>query len=511
MAARGSKSRRSITGVQHSASNYLASAKRRRDCRAQSRRCSQLWRSHGWHGGSTAARQRDGCCFLLPSSAAMIGFSHSAATDMPFSAMLTCAVVPAAVLLGMVPFARAERQSADRDFAAELSKSAKRIAAASVRTFSWATQCWRKVRQPSFCPVARLFAGRPTQSDGRHTVRLLHPVAIAVFCIVALPWYVLCAVRNPDFLRVFILEHNFKRFLTPEFQHIQPFWYYAGIVLIALLPWTPALLWAIVTGIRSLIRGQRLSAMSCFLLSWSAFCLVFFAISRSKLPGYILPAIPAIGFLLARAITKFGAMRRWSFSITSLLPGIALAVLFLRCSATTIKSSRKPWRTLPPLSSRSWPSAQPTYFLAFFYLFPRRNFAMIAAVVPVLFVMYIVDDALPFTPISTQSARYLADQIRADEIPPSQSPRRRPQTRYSLRFEFLSAHRSARPDRNPHARHLRSDNRPHHLRQNARRGEMRRRVATHRRRRRRRTATSDTYAIREIASGKQPLRRSAGA
>ena len=38
---------------------------------------------------------------------------------------------------------------------------------------------------------------------------------------------------------------------------------------------------------------------------------------------------------------------------------------------------------------------------------------------PVLFAMYIVDDALPFTPISTQSGRYLADQIRANEILPS--------------------------------------------------------------------------------------------
>ena len=64
--------------------------------------------------------------------------------------------------------------------------------------------------------------------------------------------------------------------------------------------------------------------------------------------------------------------------------------------------------------------------LAFLFLFPRRNFAMIAAIVPVLFVMYIVDDALPFTPISSQSARYLADQIRADEIGDDDQCRVRP-------------------------------------------------------------------------------------
>jgi 4-amino-4-deoxy-L-arabinose transferase-like glycosyltransferase len=50
----------------------------------------------------------------------------------------------------------------------------------------------------------------------RDAFRLLHPAAIASFCATALPWYILCARRNPDFLRVFIIEHNFKRYLTPN-------------------------------------------------------------------------------------------------------------------------------------------------------------------------------------------------------------------------------------------------------------------------------------------------------
>ena len=90
----------------------------------------------------------------------------------------------------------------------------------------------------------------------RDTLRLLHPVGIVVFCLTALPWYVLCALRNPDFLRVFIVEHNFKRFLTPEFQHIQPFWFYAEIILLAFLPWTAALIWALIVGLRRLRQTE---------------------------------------------------------------------------------------------------------------------------------------------------------------------------------------------------------------------------------------------------------------
>src|SRR6202171_1505561 len=40
---------------------------------------------------------------LLPTTVGMIGFSHAAATDMPFSAMLTIAMVCAAVIIGIVP------------------------------------------------------------------------------------------------------------------------------------------------------------------------------------------------------------------------------------------------------------------------------------------------------------------------------------------------------------------------------------------------------------------------
>jgi 4-amino-4-deoxy-L-arabinose transferase-like glycosyltransferase len=369
------------------------------------------WLAWRVYGGATARW----LLLLLPSTAGMIGFSHSAATDMPFSAMLTCAMVPASVLLGLVPVTSETRES-NRDFALQLSKSATLVAAALFGLFLGYAMLAKG-------PAAIILSGGAVvcwaayTKRWRETLRLLHPVSIATFCVVALPWYVLCAIRNPDFLHVFILEHNFKRFLTPEFQHIQPFWYYAGIVLIALLPWTPALLWGAVTGIRGMIRGERLSAMSCFLLSWAGFCLVFFTISRSKLPGYIVPAIPAIGLLLARAITRFATTRRWSFAIASVLPGIALIVLFFEMFSHSDQILKKAVAYTPAVELALAVLSAANIFLAVAYLFPRRNFAIVAGVAPMIFFLYIFDDALRFTPISMQSSRYLADQIRADEIP----------------------------------------------------------------------------------------------
>ena len=47
---------------------------------------------------------------LLPTTVGMIGFSHAAATDMPFAAMLTVALVFAAQLLHLVPSVTAQSQ-----------------------------------------------------------------------------------------------------------------------------------------------------------------------------------------------------------------------------------------------------------------------------------------------------------------------------------------------------------------------------------------------------------------
>jgi 4-amino-4-deoxy-L-arabinose transferase-like glycosyltransferase len=247
---------------------------------------------------------------LLPTTVGMIGFSHAAATDMPFSGMLSIAMVCAAVVLDLThnentPVIPPTPWLALILFGfflglAVLAKGPAAIILSGGTAFFWA-----------------LFTKR-----WRDTFRLFHPVAIAAFCLTAFPWYILCARRNPDFFRIFIIEHNFKRYLTPEFQHIQPFWFYGAVLLIALLPWAALAVWSLIVGSVRLWTFKRLSPTSLFFLTWALFCLVFFSVSRSKLPGYILPAIPAIvvlmvhsRFALANGRTKSLAMSLFASSL----------------------------------------------------------------------------------------------------------------------------------------------------------------------------------------------------
>ncbi len=228
---------------------------------------------------------------LLPTTVGMIGFSHAAATDMPFTAMLTIAMVCAAVVLGLTrnentPVLPQTPWLALILFGfflglAVLAKGPAAIILSGGAIFFWA-----------------LFTKR-----WRDAFRLLHPAVIASFCLTALPWYILCARRNPDFFRIFIIEHNFKRYLTPEFQHIQPFWYYFPILLMGLAPWFVWLIWHALPTARKQIGNLHLP-IEIFVVSWVIFPLLFFTLSKSKLPGYILPAILPLGLLLATAVTQ---------------------------------------------------------------------------------------------------------------------------------------------------------------------------------------------------------------
>ena len=263
---------------------------------------------------------------LLPTTVGMIGFSHAAATDMPFSAMLTIAMVCAAVVLGLTRSEKSPVLPLAPWLAwvlfgfflglAVLAKGPAGIILVGGAVFFWA-----------------LFTKR-----WRDAFRLFHPVALASFFATALPWYILCARRSPDFFRIFIVEHNFKRYLTPEFQHIQPFWYYVPILLLAFLPWTLGfLVWF--SKSKQIDKGPvAVGQRNSFFLSFGLFPLLFFSISRSKLPGYILPAMAPLTCLLVARVAEAVHLNNRSKQMTLLL--LALTSLGLGIAGEQFASHR---------------------------------------------------------------------------------------------------------------------------------------------------------------------------
>ena len=158
---------------------------------------------------------------------------------------------------------------------------------------------------------------------------------------VAAPWYVLCWLRNGQtFIDEFFWKHHFARFTEGSLQHVQPMWFYIPIFAGLLLPWTPALL--------SLIGRRPDDSRENLLLGWLLFGFLFFSLSTNKLPGYLLPLLPAACALAGRQLaTETG--KRW------ILPSCALLVGVFPIAATNIPSYIVPASTKPDFSFPAWP------------------------------------------------------------------------------------------------------------------------------------------------------------
>jgi 4-amino-4-deoxy-L-arabinose transferase-like glycosyltransferase len=247
---------------------------------------------------------------ITASCAGIIGYARAASMDMALAAAFTAA------MLGWWAW----RESGARDYLAAfyfflalgtLAKGpiAPFLAAAVIVIYAAATRQW---------PVA---------------LRTVWWPGLLLFSVIALPWYVVVQARNPDFFRVFILQHNLARFSSDLYHHREPFWYYLPVTALGLVPWT---IFVIVACARTLRTwwGDRQSyeddleiQFNLFAALWLAVPVIFFSMSQSKLPGYILPTIPAGAFLLADYLRQHfeeetpEAVPKWLAVLHGLLAG----------------------------------------------------------------------------------------------------------------------------------------------------------------------------------------------
>ncbi len=115
-------------------------------------------------------------------------------------------------------------------------------------------------------------------------------------------WYTIAAIRTPDYLWTFLVQHNFGRFVGRALAgHPEPIWFYVWVLPVTFLPWTLVLPGALRHAAR---RARRGNALQTFLLLWCVVPFVFFTLSRAKLATYLLPIFPALAMLVAAYLDR---------------------------------------------------------------------------------------------------------------------------------------------------------------------------------------------------------------
>jgi 4-amino-4-deoxy-L-arabinose transferase-like glycosyltransferase len=175
---------------------------------------------------------------------------------------------------------------------------------------------------------------------------------IVIAAAVSLPWFWLAFRQNGfAFISTFFINHNLARYITGIHHHSQPTLYYLPILLGLFFPWSG---WFTLLFSKSPLQGFRRrrewDPAMVFLVCWAIFPLIFFSISDSKLPGYILPSLPPLALILGVRISRaFDGLREPAArSRLRAVAGLHLALSATIAVAVTVFFQREyggNWRT----------------------------------------------------------------------------------------------------------------------------------------------------------------------
>ncbi|MCO7570906.1 lipid IV(A) 4-amino-4-deoxy-L-arabinosyltransferase [Pseudomonas chlororaphis] len=141
------------------------------------------------------------------------------------------------------------------------------------------------------------------------------PIAVLVAIGISLPWVLSVHAHEPDFWRFFFWHEHIRRFAAENAQHTRPWWFYLPMLVVSCLPWA-----LLLPGTLMQAWKDKRQANSGFLLLWLLLPLVFFSLSRGKLPTYIMPCLLPLAVLMGSAlIDRIGQRQGRAIRLNSLL------------------------------------------------------------------------------------------------------------------------------------------------------------------------------------------------
>jgi 4-amino-4-deoxy-L-arabinose transferase-like glycosyltransferase len=122
-----------------------------------------------------------------------------------------------------------------------------------------------------------------------------------LFLAITAPWFVLVAQRNPEFLEFFFIHEHLQRFTQDAHSRTGPIYYFVPLLLIGIVPWALQIPGAIA---QAWSERRREFSAGWLLVCWFVVIFAFFSVSRSKLPGYIIPIFPALALIIGNRLDR---------------------------------------------------------------------------------------------------------------------------------------------------------------------------------------------------------------
>lgn len=185
--------------------------------------------------------------------------------------------------------------------------------------------------------------------------KLFHPAGIAIFLLLAIPWYVAVALKtNGVWLKGFLWEHNFDRFSSEKEGHGG--WFVLTLVyyLIGFIPF----LFFIPYMLKQTFQNRK-EPLILFSTIATVVYLLFFALSSTKLPNYAMPAFPFTAILWGtffhQALHHNSLQKSWPHLANAiLLTALTVAIALLPRFDSAWHSIRHPYLALIPLCAGTW-------------------------------------------------------------------------------------------------------------------------------------------------------------
>ena len=171
---------------------------------------------------------------------------------------------------------------------------------------------------------------------------------LALFLVIAVPWFVVVSAENAEFARFFFVHEHFERFLTQSHRRVQAWWFFLPIIALGFLPWLAAAPSAVAQAWRAEHGAGFQPLRSCLL--WAAFIIAFFSASGSKLPAYVLPAFPPLALVLGAYLAQAPERRLALF----LAPVILVALVLGGYGWYMPETARDAWTRAMYTSAQPW-------------------------------------------------------------------------------------------------------------------------------------------------------------